>query len=86
MKGKKTDFIALPGTGGHSRLVPSRLCPPLERVAGSFIVKRRKTGFLLRISVEAKYTFFLGENLLIQAGVRRSCHDAGVGLLGCCLD
>ena len=30
-----------------------RLCPPLERFVGSFIVKRRKTGFQIRIRIGA---------------------------------
>ena len=25
---EKSSFIALPGKGGHNRLMPSRLCPP----------------------------------------------------------
>ena len=37
-KEKKDSFIALAGKGGHSRLMPSRLCPPWEILGGSFIV------------------------------------------------
>ena len=33
---EKINFIALPVTGGHSRLLPSKLCPNLEGLV-SFI-------------------------------------------------
>jgi len=35
---EKNNFIAFPGKGGHSRLIPSKLCPHLEGVVRSFIV------------------------------------------------
>lgn len=52
-------------------------------IVGSFIVKRRKTGFQIRIRVGANMhsSFFLGI-LVIEAGIRRSQHDPGGGLLG----
>ena len=34
---EKNSFIALPGKGGHSGLVPSKLCHDLEAVVKSFI-------------------------------------------------
>ena len=42
----------------------------------SFIVKMRKTGFWIRISVGGKNaSFFLWGNLFIEVGVMRSWHD-----------
>ena len=39
VKEERVAFIAQPGKGGHSGLMPSKLCPPtLERVGRSFIV------------------------------------------------
>ena len=35
---EKNSFIALPGKGGHSGLVPSRLCPAQEGVVRSLMV------------------------------------------------
>ena len=32
-EGEKNSFIALPGKGGHSGLMPIRLCPALEGVS-----------------------------------------------------
>ena len=45
VKEKKIAFIALPGKECHGRLMPQRLCPPLGRTVGHFIVTRRKIGF-----------------------------------------
>ena len=35
----KNSFITLPGTGSHSRLVPSKLCVPLEGAVRSLSVQ-----------------------------------------------
>lgn len=46
------DFIDLLGKGGHSRRMPSRLCPPWERLGGGFIVWEGNIGPLIRIGVD----------------------------------
>ena len=38
----KKKFIAWSGKGGHSRLMPSKLCPDLEGVVRSLIVMVQK--------------------------------------------
>ena len=37
-KVEKDSFITLPGNGGHSGLLPQKLCPSLERIVRSFVV------------------------------------------------
>ena len=86
VKEKKIAFIALPGKGGHSRLVPSRLCPPLGRIAGSFIAKRGKMGFQrgIRVGADTHSSFFRGI-LVVETDIRGSLPDHDGGLLGYCL-
>ena len=36
---EKNSFMALPGDGGHSGIMPQKLYPNLERVVRNFIVK-----------------------------------------------
>ena len=74
-KEKKIAFIALPGKGSHSRLMPKRLCPPLGSIVGSFTAKRRKTGFRIGIRIGTNMHSFFGGILVIKAGVRRSRPD-----------
>ena len=57
VKEEKIASVALPG--GHS----TQTCLPLGRTVGSFIAKRRKTGFWIRIRV------VLGGVLVTKAGV-----------------
>ena len=73
-KGEENSFIALPGKGWeHSKLMLSRLCPPLERIVRSFILKRRKTGFQIGIRIGTnRHSSFFGGILVIKAGVERS--------------
>ena len=41
---EKSIFIALLGKGGHSRLTPSRLCPPSWEIGRGLIVSGWKIG------------------------------------------
>ena len=87
MKEQKIAYIALPSKGGHIRLMPLRLCPPLGRIVGRFRAKRRKAGFQIGIRIRADmHSSFFGRLLVIKAGIRRSWHDHGGGLLGYCLE
>ena len=47
----RNNFIALPGKGGHSRLMPSRLCPTLEGLVRSLLVLKEQ-------GVVSSWTFF----------------------------
>ena len=49
----------------------------MGRIEGNAIVKRRKTGFWIRIRVGDKYAFFLWgvKSLVIKFGVMRSQRD-----------
>ena len=59
----------------------------LGRIAGSFIVKRRRTGFQIGIRIGADmHSSFFGGIVVIDAGVRRSWPDLDGGLLGYCLE
>ena len=70
-KGEKNSFTALPGKGGSEQTNDLKTVPPpnpLGRIAGSFIVKRRKMGFWVRIRVGRKDTlFFLSGTLRHQS-------------------
>ena len=84
VKEKKT-FIALPGKGGYSRLMPYRLCPPWERWGGVFIVWGWKIGLHIRIRVEASFHCF--SKLMILLSGNEECfinifHLLGVLVLG----
>ena len=49
---EKNSFIALPGKGGHSGLVPSKIvCPNLEGFGEVFHRNGSRAGLLIRISV-----------------------------------
>ena len=61
---EKNSFIALPGKGGHSRLMPSKLCVPTQGVgrveAGfgeEFYSTGSRVGLLIRIRVRAGPAF-----------------------------
>ena len=88
VKEKKIACIALPGKGGHSRLMPFKDCALLwGRIPGSLSPKRRKTGIQMRITIGANmHSSFFGGILVIEADVRRSQSDPGGGLLDYCLE
>ena len=56
---EKNSFIALPGKGGHSRLVPSKLCVPGTGREGSGCKEfyNQGAGLLIGIVVHAGPTF-----------------------------
>ena len=80
----KNNFTALLEKGESQQ---AKTVASLERIARSFIVKRRKTGFQIgiRIGVNMHSSFFRGI-LVIKAGVRRSRYDHNGGPLGYCLE
>ena len=48
---EKNSFIALPGSGGHSGLVPSKIvCPNLEGFGEVFHGNGSRAGLLIRIN------------------------------------
>ena len=47
---RKNSFIALPGKGGHSRLMPQNCVLPWERIARDIIGWVWKTGLLFKVS------------------------------------
>ena len=49
---EKNSFIALPGKGGHSRLMPLKtVCPNLEGFGEEFYSNGSRVGLLIRIRV-----------------------------------
>ena len=43
---EKDSFITLPGKGGHSGLLPQKLCPHLERIVSFMVMVQRGHGQL----------------------------------------
>ena len=55
---EKNSFIVLPGKGGHSRLMPSKLCVPTQGGFGEeFYSSGSRAGLLIRIRVCAGPAF-----------------------------
>ena len=48
---RKNSFIALPGTGGHSRLMPQNYVLSWEGIARGFRGLAQKTGLLIKVPV-----------------------------------
>lgn len=51
LRRRKNSIIALPGRGGHSRLVPPHYVPTWEGRARGFIGLAQKTGLLIKVSL-----------------------------------
>ena len=60
----QNSFIALPGKGGHSRLMPPKPCPPSRGLIGL----AQKTGLWIRIRVSAFFSLQRSFKV-IKAGV-----------------
>ena len=85
IEGEKIAFLALPGKGGHSRLMPKDYALLWGRIVRGLQSKRRKTRVKIRIRVGAKMhsSFYLFLGIFVtKASVRRSQHDSHGGLLG----
>ena len=51
LRKRKNSFTALPGKGGHSRLVPQNYVLPCEGIARRVIALAQETGLLTQVSV-----------------------------------
>ena len=68
-KGEKDGFIALPGKGGCSRLMPSRLCPPWGKLGGGFIIWGVEIRAVDKHQGRGKLALFLKAVCLVAPGL-----------------
>ena len=77
---EKNSFTALTGKGGHSRIMPSKLCPNLQvgMVVRSLIAMVQGTVLLIRIAAPAGPTFLHSRHHLASGGLLMSfCGSQG---------
>ena len=61
---EKNNFIALPGNGGHSGLLPLKLCVPTQEDLMSFRANDSRMGLLNKISVCAAPTLLIWSQVI----------------------
>ena len=79
---EKSSFYCFARKRGHSRLAPSRLCPPLGKIGRGLIVQEGEGVLQIRSKADASLhsSFLLESVYMVKVGVGRSWEGSGLSL------